>query len=417
MFRCSIFLTLFIIGSLNSYAQGTASSLFNELQDRVYQIRVIDKGSGDKSSIGSGFQLTADGYLATNYHVISDTIHEAEKYRLEYVSYKNKKGYAELIGIDVVHDLAILKIDPPSEEFFTLNTKPMSKGDRIYSMGNPHDLGMTIIEGNYNGLIDTSRYHKILFSGSLNAGMSGGPAFDHKGHVIGINVSKGPEQLSFLVPSVQLQRLFKDTIKKGKPEEFEKEIQDLILTDQETFYSGLLQEDWQMITLGEVQLPDKISDSMKCWGHTRDKEDLLYKAVHKHCESQDEIYIHMEHYTGSFRYDLEWITTEELNRFQFYQYLQKRYVHRDMNNAYNEDDVSNFECDTEFVEIADHSWRASTCVRAYINYDKLYDASLLLVSVDQNDKAVIIKTAATGISQTNIKLLFKKFMESIQWNP
>ena len=55
-------------------------------------------------------------------------------------------------------------------------------------MGNPHDLGMTIIEGTYNGLIQTSRFQKILFSGSLNSGMSGGPAMDDKGRVIGVGV-------------------------------------------------------------------------------------------------------------------------------------------------------------------------------------------------------------------------------------
>ncbi len=406
---------IFIFCVSNASAQGTASTLFTKLKDKVYQIRVIDKASGNKSSIGSGFQISADGYLATNFHVVSDTIHEPEKYRLEYVFHNGAVGNAELTGIDVIHDLAIIKIEPPTENSFSFNLKPLAKGDRIYSMGNPHDLGMTIIEGNYNGLIDTSRYHKILFSGSLNAGMSGGPAFDGDGNVIGINVSKGSEQLSFLVPVVELDRLLKNTIASGKPEIFEKEIERLLLKDQAIFFDELLKTDWEMNSLAELNLPGKISPSLKCWGHTDDKYDSRFKAVHKHCQSQDQLYIHSNFYTGALTYDYEWIYTTELNRFQFYHYLEERFKHSYLNNVSSKEDVSNYECKTDFIHISQHSWRASTCIRAYHKYDDLYDAILLLASVDLNDKAIIIKTSATGISKKNIHLLFKKFMDSIEW--
>lgn len=416
MYKKIILLILVLINT-KSFCEGTASSLFNEVQDQVYQIRVIDIGSGDKSSIGSGFQLTSDGYLGTNYHVVSEFIHEPDKYRLEFVSFENITGPAELVGIDVVHDLAILKISTTTKDYFELNTQLLSNGDRIYSMGNPLDLGMTIIEGNFNGLLETSRYHKILFSGSLNAGMSGGPAFDSDGKVIGVNVSKGPEQLSFLVPAKELKALFDKTLSEGKPENFEVVVQNEILQDQDAFYKDLLAKDWELTDLGKLKIPYKLSDSLKCWGHTEDEEDILYKAVHKHCQSQDEIYIHSGHYTGSFSYDFEWVTSEELNPFQFYHYLEDRFKHRDLNNAYSEDDVSNYECTTDFVELSDHSWRASTCVRAYAQYDQLYDAMLLLASVDENDKAGLIKTAVSGVSKENIQLLFKKMMESIQWTP
>ena len=405
----------FLLFSFSSYALGNASALFTELQDQVYQIRVIDKASGDKSAIGSGFQVTADGYLATNFHVVSEFVHDADKYELEYIDHLRQSGSVELISIDVVHDLAILKIDPPSKEHFQFNLQPLTKGDRIYSMGNPHDLGMTIIEGNYNGRIETSRYHKILFSGSLNAGMSGGPAFDNQGHVIGVNVSKGSEQLSFLVPVDQLNDLLDKTLSGETSASFSKDIERLLQEDQQQFYSTLLDQDWELEPLGELQLPGKVSSSLKCWGHTDDEDDARYIAIHKHCRSQDEIYIHNDFFTGSFSYDYEWMRTEELNRFQFYHYLQERYEHSEYNNIYDEKDATNFSCHSEFVEIEKKSWRASTCVRAYQEYDDLYDASLVLALVEYNDKAAIIKTLATGISRDNINRLFKRFMESIRW--
>ena len=416
LIKSAVFVLLYLVAYF-CHAQSSASALFNELKTQVYQIRVIDKASDNKSSIGSGFQLTADGYLATNYHVISETIHKPEKYKLEFIHDNGSTGDIELIGIDVIHDLAILKIDPPTDNFFDLNLSSLSKGDRIYSMGNPHDLGTTIIEGNYNGLIEASRYHKILFSGSLNPGMSGGPAFDHEGNVIGVNVSKGPEQLSFLVPAENLDKLFKHSINNGRPEKFETEIENLILSDQNQFYDDLIKKQWDTSALGKLQLPNNISQSLKCWGHTEDEDDVLYKAVHQHCQSQDELYIHSEHYTGSFSYDYEWVTTEQLNQIQFYHYLESRYRHKEFNNAYSDDDVTNYECNTDFVEIAQRSWRASSCIRAYKKYTKLYDAILILALIDKPDQSAILKIGATGINKTNIQRLFKKFMESIKWIP
>ena len=51
----------------------------------------------------------------------------------------------------------------------------LPKGERIYAMGNPLDLGFTIVEGTYNGLVDKSYDERIHFSGAINPGMSGGP--------------------------------------------------------------------------------------------------------------------------------------------------------------------------------------------------------------------------------------------------
>ena len=161
-----------------------ASELYAAMQNRVFQIRVIDIGSGDKTSIGSGFSIDDKGFLATNHHVVARYIQKPEKYRLEYVDFEGESGAIKLVDTDVVNDLVILECDCKGGPFFVLGEELALQGERIYSMGNPHDLGMTIIEGNFNGYIRTSRYQKILFSGSLNGGMSGGPALDGLGQVI-----------------------------------------------------------------------------------------------------------------------------------------------------------------------------------------------------------------------------------------
>jgi len=76
-----LFALIFIILTSNIYASEQAEQLFNQLKPSLYQIKLIDKASGEKSSIGSGFQISSDGIIATNYHVISSYALHPKKYR------------------------------------------------------------------------------------------------------------------------------------------------------------------------------------------------------------------------------------------------------------------------------------------------------------------------------------------------
>ena len=396
-------------------AGDVASRLFSDYRQLVYQIRVVDAGSGDKSSIGSGFQVSNAGHLATNFHVVASYVHEPEKYRLEYVAHDGSSGPLALAGFDVIHDLAIVTLDTATAGHFELDTGNLDKGDRIYSMGNPQDLGMTIVEGNYNGLIKTSRYRKILFSGSLNPGMSGGPALSGDGRIIGVNVSKGGEQLSFLVPAAYLGDLLEDVRNGGQAGEYKAQIREALLAEQEAFYGPLLEKEWERDALVEVMLPSQLDKSLKCWGHTVDDEDILYEGVHQHCQSQDVIYLDDNFQTGSLSYDFEWMSTEALNRFQFYSLMESRYLHESLDNSYKEEDSTNYTCHTDFVDIDDQPWRVSACSRAYREYAGLYDALLMMASVGKNDRGVVIRLGASGISRKNAIGLLERFTGSVAW--
>jgi hypothetical protein len=396
-------------------AEDVASGLFDRHQQLVYQIRMIDKRSGDKSSIGSGFQVSADGHIATNFHVVSSYIHKPKEFRLEYVAHDGSVGPLTLAGFDVIHDLAIVKSAEAPRKHFKLRSAELHKGDRIYSMGNPRDLGMTIIEGNYNGLIKTSRYRKILFSGSLNPGMSGGPALDSNGRIIGMNVSKGGEQLSFLVPATYLKKLLDDVRSGRQGDDYKLIIQEALLADQDDFYGSLLQQEWKQEPLAEVKLPSQLDSSLKCWGHTLDDEDILYESVRQHCRSQDVIYLDEGFLAGSFHYDYEWMEAGSLNRFQFYNLMESRFTHKRMDNSYSKEHSTNFGCHTDFVEIDERRWRVSACTRGYRDYAGLYDVVLLLAAVQENDRGVVVRIGAAGISQSNALGLLKKFTESISW--
>lgn len=411
--------------SFSSYAEDTAKLLFDQSSPMLFQIRVIDKASGNKSTIGSGFQVSATGVIATNYHVISDYVLEREKYSIEVLDRENNTITASLINFDIVHDLALLQVAGLNKQALMLSLDQLSHGNRIYSMGNPNDLGMTIVEGIYNGLVEASRYQKYLFSGSLNPGMSGGPAFNSAGEVIGINVSKGGEQISFLVPVQHLNELMAQGFKPLNPENYNAHTLDYLLKDQDNYYTILLDKDWQTKGFQQFELPDKIHGSLKCWGHTLEKEDNHYEETHRHCKTEDEIYIHSDFYTGSFSFSYESITSNELNMFQFYKLLEQNYVMSQFSNGASKEDTTNFSCATDFIvlggETEKHNrpWKVTTCIREYVKYKGVYDVGLIAMyadSIGSDHEALMITLKTTGINKQNITGLHNKFLGLVKWS-
>nr|WP_233548506.1 Do family serine endopeptidase [Aurantiacibacter zhengii] len=147
----------------------------------------------EATSLGSGFIVSADGYVVTNNHVVSPdaraTLEEVT------VTLPNGTEYAaELVGTDPSSDLAVLKISRP-EPFPFVNFGDSAQarvGDWVIAIGNPFGLGGTVTSGivsavqrntGQGGAYD--RY--IQTDAAINRGNSGGPLFDMQGNVIGIN--------------------------------------------------------------------------------------------------------------------------------------------------------------------------------------------------------------------------------------
>ena len=174
----------------------TADRVYASARPRLLQIRTLLESAGRQASLGSGFLISADGLAITNYHVVSQYALEPATYRLEYAAPDGSHGTLKLRAIDVVDDLAVVQLEALDDKlgrpFFDFNVRALDgtlpKGQRIYSMGNPLDLGFTIVDGTYNGRVERSYNERIHFSGAINPGMSGGPVVTADGEIVGVNV-------------------------------------------------------------------------------------------------------------------------------------------------------------------------------------------------------------------------------------
>jgi serine protease Do len=188
---------------------------FRDLLPRYQQPR-----SRTQMSLGSGFFISEDGYIVTNNHVVEDQ---------ESVTVTLKDGSeltAKVIGTDPKTDLALLKVEPKSGEKFTYvkfaDTAPRV-GDWVLAVGNPFGLEGTVTAGIVSAQhrqINAGPYDDFLqIDAPVNRGNSGGPAFNYKGEVVGVNTAiaspgnGGSVGIAFAIPSTSASRII-DAIKK-----------------------------------------------------------------------------------------------------------------------------------------------------------------------------------------------------------
>ena len=146
----------------------------------------------EAQSLGSGFIISADGYVVTNNHVIT-----AEGGQVESITVTLTDGTeyeARLTGRDAASDLAVLKITTPKPLPFVKfgDSRNARVGDWVIAIGNPFGLGGTVTAGIISAIQRATgnggaydRY--IQTDASINRGNSGGPLFDMRGQVVGIN--------------------------------------------------------------------------------------------------------------------------------------------------------------------------------------------------------------------------------------
>ena len=124
-----------------------ARSLYERTRDSTAQIRVLLGASDSHAATGTGFVVGSGGLILTNYHVVADKALEPDTYQLEFVLPGGRRGPLEIVAVDVVHDLALVKGDTGDTRALNFRDTPLKKGDQGFSLGYPLSQGLTVVEG------------------------------------------------------------------------------------------------------------------------------------------------------------------------------------------------------------------------------------------------------------------------------
>ncbi len=178
----------FAVESFADLAEKTIPSVVN-----ISTIQNNDDGFFEETdkmqTLGSGFIISEDGYIVTNNHVID----KAES--INVIVGKDKKYTASLVGKDEKTDIALIKIVPEEKLVPAVfgDSDSIRVGDWVLAIGNPFGLGGSVTAGIISAKsrdIDSGSYDDFIQTdASINQGNSGGPMFNTKGEVIGMNTS------------------------------------------------------------------------------------------------------------------------------------------------------------------------------------------------------------------------------------
>ncbi|MBS1242881.1 MAG: protease Do [Nitrospirae bacterium] len=172
-----------------------------------------------RQSLGSGFVISADGYILTNNHVVD----QATDIRVSFDDGRILE--AKLIGRSPEIDIALIKVDATGLQAVTLgDSDVLEVGDWVMAIGNPFGLSQTVTKGIVSAkgrVIGAGPYDDLIQTdAAINPGNSGGPLFNTSGQVVGINtmiLAKG-QNLGFAVPVNMVKDVLPSLREKGRPD-------------------------------------------------------------------------------------------------------------------------------------------------------------------------------------------------------
>jgi serine protease Do len=206
----------------------TAKEIYKLAKGQVVAVSTVIPsqgfGSPGGSVYGSGFVISADGYIMTNYHVIEAASQYG--YDIDITLYDGTTYKAKVVGYEADNDVAVVKVDAVGLNAVKIgSSSAMEVGATIYAVGNPRRLDYTMTDGIVSALdrtVQVDQYTSInmfQISAAVNSGNSGGPVYSDTGDVLGIvsakYASSGTEGLGFAIPIDDAMAIASELISNG----------------------------------------------------------------------------------------------------------------------------------------------------------------------------------------------------------
>ena len=414
-----------LCGPVHAAPSGSSAALFEATRPALVGLRTLVRATGKQFAAGSAFLVDNGGHAVTNFHVVADALLDPQSFTLEYRSSEGTTGKARVLAIDAVSDLALVALDGRLPAHLDLArwrpTQTLKKGDPLHSIGNPLDLGFTVTSGSYSGLVDGELIGRIHYSGVLNPGMSGGPALDGAGRLVGVNVSKtwDGEMVSFLVPIERARELYRRALSQRELAEGQAraEIARQLLAHQQRIADMAFAESWKAVAYGPYHAPEFLAEVSDC-GSTSNHNPLSPPAVLSQgatCTLKENATVQRGLVGGALSYRNTYLESRSLNSLLFSRHVDAE-IRRDLQGR-----ASSLRgrvlCRDEFVALGAAGGlpaRLLWCAQAIRGYPGLYDFDLSVATQDRNDRALVTHLSLNGFSWDNGQRFTRHLLESLR---
>ncbi|MCZ6579625.1 MAG: hypothetical protein O6927_09835, partial [Gammaproteobacteria bacterium] len=190
------------------------------------------------------------------------------------------------------------------------------------------------------------------------------------------------------------------------------------LSYEQSYIEEVLAEDWPVVQLRQLSVPGTISPTVRCWDNSgKLKANALFKRYQIRCANQNHVYLDdANKFVGNLIYEYYWLESDALNSVRFYNLYEK--LNKDqIENHLSQEEVSNFNCNTWFIDVSGEVFKANLCRREYVEYEGLSDVLFTAALTGHSNQGFFITFIMTGTDFKATLPLVKKFLENIAWNP
>ncbi|MBK8766481.1 MAG: trypsin-like peptidase domain-containing protein [Burkholderiaceae bacterium] len=397
-----------------------ARHVFDDSRPRLLQLKVLLRGSGSPDSSGSGFVVDPSGLAVTNYHVVASAVLEPDRYRLGWQSAAGVEGEATVLAVDLRNDLAVIHLGRVQPAMFELRpAQPaLANGDKLYSMGNPLDIGFTVSEGSYNGRVERGVYDLLHFTGALNPGMSGGPAVTADGKVAGVNVSqmRGGQLVNMLVPVAAVHPLLARARAGTKVDR--EDLRRQLHEHQAYLVSRLTREAGATRRIGRFELPVMPPSLTRCAGARSPEHEKTYRHETLECRLSTHLSLGDGLSVGDVAYALRVVRSDTMSELRLSQWVANVGGERgEMPGGGMAAGalMSPGRCQTRFVDIRGLQYRLRLCTASYKTWNGLHDVLVTLNTLPREGQVLIGRMLFDGVTWDNAMLLTRRYLEQIRW--
>ncbi|MET0555996.1 MAG: serine protease [Vicinamibacteria bacterium] len=391
-------------------------STFERVKGSLYTVEIHSGNDGARSSLGSGYLVSADGLLVTNYHVVGAYVADPDRYRMRATNHAGASD-ARLVAFDLVNDLALLQVDPGGSRPLPIARARPAPGAPVVSFGNPEGLGLSLIEGIANGFAEKGLVDRMLLSMPLNSGMSGGPILNAAGEVVGTNVSVMwlSNSLSFGVPAEKIAPLLARPPLAIDEASLRAETARQLAAVEQATVARVLAPGTGEVTVGGA-LSRRPGDVFECWdGSETDAEAGIAKASYA-CNLQ---------FTPSIEAVGEIASVELLiEHFAagapaagFYGWLEQHAGEHIETEALDPGNgvFSAPRCLADRVRAGGLTWKVNTCASAYVSYPGYFDFDLTATTLTRPREAAFVSLHGKGLTSPSFAALLRRFLGDVRF--